>query len=218
MKRCARCGGEKSADEFPRDRSRVDGRFPYCKACHVILQRAQRQSWDEHELATRQAAARRKYHRWRAEDPTSGAVIRAEAQIRRYGLTPADYRKLLEAQGGRCAFAHCQRRPDDDRHGRLHVDHCHVTGVVRGLLCFQHNAMLGNAADDPSALADGAAYLASPPAEAVFSSPRRARNRDLPRTEVRRYVGGAAPVVPPDDVAEAVRRRLTSLRRDPTLF
>jgi hypothetical protein len=107
--------------------------------------------------------------------------------IRRYGLTPDDYFELLAAQGGTCAFAHCQRGPEDERHGRLHIDHCHTTGAVRGLLCFAHNAMLGQAADDVQALADGAAYLASPTADSVFSRPRKAQ-RGIARKYARSLV------------------------------
>lgn len=57
-----------------------------------------------------------------------------------YGLSPDLYRDLYLAQKGRCAI--CQRakgvHPDDPkgRGGRrLGVDHNHVTGQVRGLLC-----------------------------------------------------------------------------------
>lgn len=57
-----------------------------------------------------------------------------------YGITPADYRLLYVAQKGRCWI--CQRakgiHPDDPKAGgtrRLGVDHDHLTGAVRGLLC-----------------------------------------------------------------------------------
>lgn len=62
------------------------------------------------------------------------------AALRTYGITPATYRDLYLAQMGRCAI--CQtatgKHPDDPkgRGGRrLGVDHNHVTGAVRGLLC-----------------------------------------------------------------------------------
>lgn len=47
-----------------------------------------------------------------------------------YGLGPGDYEALLARQGGRCFL--CGRRPVNRR---LAVDHDHVTGLVRGLLC-----------------------------------------------------------------------------------
>jgi hypothetical protein len=49
---------------------------------------------------------------------------------REYGITEDDYDRLFKAQGGRCFI--CRRKP---RTLRLAVDHDHVTGEVRGLLC-----------------------------------------------------------------------------------
>lgn len=49
---------------------------------------------------------------------------------RTYNITGEEYDRLLELQGGRCAI--CWEMP---RTRRLAVDHDHVTGAVRGLLC-----------------------------------------------------------------------------------
>jgi Recombination endonuclease VII len=40
-----------------------------------------------------------------------------------------------------------------------HVDHCHVTGVIRGLLCFSCNMALGHFKDDISILKSALEYL-----------------------------------------------------------
>ena len=58
----------------------------------------------------------------------------------RYNMTPARYRQLYLLQKGRCAICRTAtgKHPDDPngRGGRrLGVDHNHVTGAVRGLLC-----------------------------------------------------------------------------------
>lgn len=52
-------------------------------------------------------------------------------------LAPGDYERMLEAQGGGCAI--CETKP---KTRRLHVDHDHRTGRVRGLLCFRCNRFL----------------------------------------------------------------------------
>lgn len=62
---------------------------------------------------------------------------------------------LLTAQGGACAL--CRAITDY----RLLVDHCHATGVVRGLLCRRCNAGLGFFLDSPEVLRAAAAYVAS---------------------------------------------------------
>lgn len=44
---------------------------------------------------------------------------------------------------------------------RLHVDHDHETGEIRGLLCSLCNAMLGQARDNPATLQAGIDYLST---------------------------------------------------------
>jgi hypothetical protein len=53
---------------------------------------------------------------------------------RTYGIPGELYDALLELQGGRCAI--CRHMP---RETRLAVDHDHLTGRVRGLLCAGQN-------------------------------------------------------------------------------
>lgn len=71
-----------------------------------------------------------------------------------YGLTPEGYEQLLLEQGGLCAIC---RQPPVER--RLAVDHCHRTGVVRGLLCHGCNLCLGRLNDDPALFRRAAEYL-----------------------------------------------------------
>lgn len=63
--------------------------------------------------------------------------------LKKYGLAPGDYERMLTEQSGVCAV--CGSEPDIDRHGilRLAIDHCHATGKVRGLLCNNCNAGIG---------------------------------------------------------------------------
>ena len=77
-----------------------------------------------------------------------------------YGLAEGDYVRLYLFQGGRCAG--CQRATGARK--RLAVDHHHVTGEVRGLLCGPCNRMVGHFRDDPSTFLRLADYLTNPPA------------------------------------------------------
>ena len=70
---------------------------------------------------------------------------------RRYGLTSADVDRMIEAQGGVCAI--CREREPK------HVDHDHVTGSVRGVLCSCCNQALGNARDRTDILRAAIDYL-----------------------------------------------------------
>lgn len=78
---------------------------------------------------------------------------------RKYGIGHADYDRMLKAQGGGCAL--CGKRPEEQaRYSKyLHVDHNHDTGEVRGLLCDQHNLLLGRFNDDPVLLRRAVDYL-----------------------------------------------------------
>ena len=85
-----------------------------------------------------------------------------EGQLRRkYGITQADYDAKLAEQDGGCAL--CGVTPEALTKGRyrtwLHVDHDHETGRVRGLLCPDHNLLLGQWGDDPALLRRAVAYL-----------------------------------------------------------
>lgn len=70
-------------------------------------------------------------------------------------MTMEEYDIRLKAQGGACAV--CRRAPAVDE--LLHVDHDHVTGKIRDLLCFGCNAGLGNMNDNPKLLRIAADYL-----------------------------------------------------------
>ena len=85
--------------------------------------------------------------------------------VETYGITQADYETMLAAQGGGCAI--CKGK----RTGNLDVDHCHKTGLVRGLLCRRCNRRLLPAAQDRvDRLESAIQYLNDPPAVAVIGA------------------------------------------------
>jgi hypothetical protein len=73
----------------------------------------------------------------------------------RYGLRPGQYDEMRIAQDDRCAIC----RTPDAAGRRWHVDHCHATGKVRGLLCSACNLTLGKMGDDPARLRAAAEYI-----------------------------------------------------------
>jgi hypothetical protein len=78
----------------------------------------------------------------------------------RYGLSDAEFTALLASQDYRCAIC---KTPiaEGNGHNGLHVDHCHKTGAVRGLLCGHCNTGLGRFRDDPALLRAAIKYLGS---------------------------------------------------------
>lgn len=79
---------------------------------------------------------------------------------RKFGITPEDYTAMHAAQGGVCAI--CEQPETALMRGRvmsLAIDHDHVTGKVRGLLCGNCNRAIGMLADDPERAMALAEYL-----------------------------------------------------------
>lgn len=66
---------------------------------------------------------------------------RENVLIRSFNMTLADYSAFLENQRGVCAI--CGQHKVAQKKQRMHVDHCHETGVVRGILCHVCNTHLG---------------------------------------------------------------------------
>jgi hypothetical protein len=75
-----------------------------------------------------------------------------------YGLTEEAYCAMLLAQGGSCAICGTDD-PGGNGAPSMHVDHCHRTGRVRGLLCSRCNLAIGNLEDSPDLLRIAADYL-----------------------------------------------------------
>lgn len=77
----------------------------------------------------------------------------------KYGVTPEKYQEMLDSQNGVCAV--CKTKPNFDKwKKRFVIDHCHVTGRIRGLLCDACNRGIGMLKDDPSILENAIKYLA----------------------------------------------------------
>ena len=62
-------------------------------------------------------------------------------RFRNYGIVRSDFERMLEAQNNLCAL--CPAPLDENELMCISVDHDHVTGRVRGLLCLYCNRILG---------------------------------------------------------------------------
>lgn len=107
------------------------------------------------------AGARCQIH-WRTRRRTVGKLAH-ERTVRKYGLEQGQYDQLKAHQGGVCAI--CAKAKGTTK--RLAVDHDHATGLVRGLLCYRCNDLLGKIRDDPGFFTRGLQYLTNPPAATV---------------------------------------------------
>lgn len=72
-----------------------------------------------------------------------------------YGITLLQWEGMFDAQGKQCAIC----GSTDPRGRNWHTDHCHKTGVVRGILCGCCNSAIGKMNEDPRVMAKAAEYL-----------------------------------------------------------
>lgn len=125
-KKCNKCETTKPANEFYADAGISDGRATICKSCkngNVLKWRdAKKEEYNEYM---------RKY---RKRHPAKYEKERTRSLRNRYGITIQQYEEMLTTQNGHCAL--CDFIPIDKP---LHVDHCHKTNKVRGLLCASCN-------------------------------------------------------------------------------
>jgi hypothetical protein len=138
---CRVCGTRKSMTSFHRTHDRRYRRR-VCSPCLVM-----------------EAAARRA-----GKDPRESRRAAVVRNLRRnYGLTLEMYEEMMASQDGACAI--CRREFGESINASPHVDHDHVSGAVRGILCFTCNTAIGKLRDDPKVLLSAIAYLtATPPA------------------------------------------------------
>jgi len=127
MKTCNKCQVNKEFSQFYKDKNNLtDGHYSICKECK--------------ESGTR---------KWRSENKSVVANTAREYRNRpenalkmrlvRYNLEPEQYILMLKIQEGKCKL--CFKTPETDKRP-LCVDHNHVTGKVRGLLCYGCNRLM----------------------------------------------------------------------------
>ena len=96
------------------------------------------------------------YERWK-----SSGYKRDKAKIRdywlkhKYGISHSIFLRLLEEQNNKCAIC------DNTEHSSYnwHVDHCHTTGKVRGILCGPCNQAIGLFKENKETLQKAISYL-----------------------------------------------------------
>lgn len=98
----------------------------------------------------------------RAWRKRASALAHGRRLLDGYGISLDEYWRLYEAQGGKCWIC----RVATGKARRLAVDHDHVSGAVRGLLCSPCNVMIGRLG--PDAFIRVLDYLYNPPAIEVI--------------------------------------------------
>lgn len=139
MKQCCKCKETKPISEFYNYVKAKDGKQKTCIACQKAYSKSDvcKKNRREYYKKNREAHISRNMQQW-------------------YGISLETYQEMLAEQDNRCAI--CKSENPGGK-GRLHVDHCHATGKVRGLLCHYCNTMLGLSRESVENLSAAIEYL-----------------------------------------------------------
>ncbi len=129
MKVCTKCGEEKENTEYHKQRNGVQGLRCHCKSCRSMK-----------GLSDRDRYVKYLYR-----------------QYDKYGITEGGARYLMDKQRGCCPV--CRETLGGIEGEWYHVDHSHVTGKVRGLLCSNCNTGMGMLKDSAEVCMRAATYL-----------------------------------------------------------
>lgn len=154
--RCGHCKEVKALSEFGKRKQSMTGYATRCRSCtnSENARLREKKGEDAHRSYMRE------YHRKRRTAIHADPVLKAQAARsqrsaglkHRYGLTADQIDEMWSAQGHACAIC---REPVE----KFHVDHCHGSGLVRGLLCGPCNKGIGQLKDDLGVLRSAVAYL-----------------------------------------------------------
>ena len=151
MKICIKCNTEKDSSEFAYNGSnKGDGRRARCKCCENKSQAEWRVSNPERIKEYWRRASKKHYEKnYLARNLSRRANL--------YGISKDEIAALYVLCDSKCRI--CGRPEKDRKNGVLHIDHCHKSGRVRGLLCYRCNIGIGMFDDNKDLMASAITYL-----------------------------------------------------------
>lgn len=135
-------------ERYLRNAARVIARVAAWRAAHPDKALSYGRNWKSRNRPQTRKAGRDRYA-GRKEQQAFYALGK------KYGLSKTAYDNMYEAQQGVCALCgHPQANGS-----RLRVDHCHMSGRVRQLLCNKCNSGMGMLRESPDLLRKAAEYI-----------------------------------------------------------
>ena len=135
MKKCIKCGVEKPLNLF---RKKLDGKYGVGAQCKSCINAAQ----------TRPKKPKR------TKEETKN-LYKSRAFFKKYGIHRSDFDLLRAKQDNKCAI--CKGNLENNK--KSHMDHCHASGKLRGVLCTKCNVGLGMFQDNMENLKSAVKYL-----------------------------------------------------------
>lgn len=130
----------------------VRNKYGHIKDCKLCV-RERSKEWYRANKDRANAYSRDKYYKIKDKHLTA---CRTRELKKKYNLTRCEYDQLFLTQSNMCANQGCGVKINTSN---SHIDHCHATGKVRGLLCKKCNWALGLLKDDVNKIFGLGVYL-----------------------------------------------------------
>jgi hypothetical protein len=150
---CRVCREERPVSDFI-------GKNAKCKECfgavHREQERERRKVYRAANIESERQKDRDRYRKWKQTRPEGWRRAVKNGRLKeQYGITINDLDRMIEACNATCEI--CREVQLDPY--KMHVDHCHSTGAIRGLICGKCNVGIGMFRDNPENLVRAAEYL-----------------------------------------------------------
>jgi len=148
MKICNKCGKEKELDDFVKNKKSLDGTGNTCKICY--------NEWYTNWYHSKNNAIKKKKYQDNLNKNAKRVSVRKFQLKKSFGISLDEYDEMKTNQNNCCAICGIS---GDDISKNFAVDHDHITGSNRGLLCTNCNFLLGCAKDNIFILINAIQYL-----------------------------------------------------------
>ena len=136
-RQCTRCDVRKPLSHFPKNKSNRLGVASMCKACACEVASAY----------------------WHSDVEKARLKQRKQRILRNYGKSLDWFETTIASQGNCCPCCGVKYVMGANGADRAVVDHCHVTGQLRGIICSTCNVALGYAKENALRLRNLACYV-----------------------------------------------------------
>jgi Recombination endonuclease VII len=143
---CPDCGSLTPIDDFGYSTGGTRYHISLCRNCAKNKRMAYKREWDKKHYHEYYQEKKQSDERWSQRRATDRKNL-----LKKFGITPQEYDEMLIKQNGVCALC---GKPEtamgynSPKTKLLAVDHDHLTGKIRGLLCSKCNMDLGAFEED----------------------------------------------------------------------
>lgn len=156
-KNCTVCKLNKSTKEFCFDKRMKLKLSSKCKACNYLKLKEWRAKNrlkvnESNKAYKKRHPEQTRQHRLKHSKIYYKKTGWKKRILKRYGISYTTFESMKLEQKNKCAIC-------DKEEVELHIDHCHKTGKIRGLLCQKCNTGIGLLGDDLLILNKAVKYL-----------------------------------------------------------